>query len=135
MAQEEEILAKADEEIEEPEDLDVTEIKADGKLIVQEEMAEGHVSLHACEWFVYLAVCILLITHACTVKLFWSALGGNHPILFWVTFLTFIFGYHILASSQVGSFGHSFLQLILTCFSRSGSVAGQMHIPNLDLSM
>ena len=121
MAQEEEILAKADEEIEEPEDLDVTEIKADGKLIVQEEMAEGHVSLHACEWSVYLSAYILLITHACTVKLFWSALGGNHPILFWVTFLVFIFGYHILASSQVRiSTFRLHPPMILTGFSRSG---------------
>ena len=46
-AQEEEVLAKADEEIEEPEDLDEVETKADGKLIVKEEVAEGHVSLHA----------------------------------------------------------------------------------------
>ena len=121
MAQEEEILAKADEEIEEPEDLDVTETKADGKLIVQEEMAEGHVSLHAREWFVYLAVCILLIIHACTVKLFWSALGGNHPILFWVTFLAFIFGYHIMASSQVRtSTFRPRPSSILKGFSRSG---------------
>ena len=47
VAQEEEILAKVDEEIEEPEDLDAAETKADGKLIVKEEIAEGHVSLHA----------------------------------------------------------------------------------------
>ncbi|KZV63334.1 P-loop containing nucleoside triphosphate hydrolase protein [Peniophora sp. CONT] len=80
-AQEEEILAKADEEIEEPEDLNEPESKADGKLIVKEEVAEGHVSLHA-------------------LKLFWWALGGRHPVLFWVTFLVGVFGYHILASSQ-----------------------------------
>ncbi|VDB89903.1 unnamed protein product [Peniophora sp. CBMAI 1063] len=82
VAQETEILAKVDEEIEEPEDLDdPATAKTDGKLIVKEEVAEGHVSLHA-------------------LNLFWAALGGKHPVLFWLSFFVFIFGYHILASSQ-----------------------------------
>ncbi|KZV64707.1 P-loop containing nucleoside triphosphate hydrolase protein [Peniophora sp. CONT] len=80
-AQEEEILAKANEDIEEPENLNAPETKADGKLIVKEEIAEGHVSLHA-------------------LKLFWTALGGKHPVAFWATFFGGIFGYHVLASSQ-----------------------------------
>lgn len=50
LAQEEDILTKADQEIEEHWDLDDSETtKMDGKLIVKEEVAEGLASLHACE--------------------------------------------------------------------------------------
>ncbi|KZV59749.1 P-loop containing nucleoside triphosphate hydrolase protein [Peniophora sp. CONT] len=56
-------------------------IKADGKLIVAEEVAEGHVSLHA-------------------LRLFWTALGGRHPVPFWTTFLVGVFACHILGSAQ-----------------------------------
>ncbi|VDB97890.1 unnamed protein product [Peniophora sp. CBMAI 1063] len=82
VAQESERLTKIDEGIEEPEvPDDPAASRAGGKLIVKEEVAEGHVSLHA-------------------LNLFWTALGGEHPVLFWVAFFVFLFGYHILANSQ-----------------------------------
>ena len=49
-AQEEQVLAKVEEEIEEDGGLDVAQSKAHGKLVVKEEVAEGHVSWHACEY-------------------------------------------------------------------------------------
>ncbi|VDC03809.1 unnamed protein product [Peniophora sp. CBMAI 1063] len=79
--QEEEKLARVEEEVEEFVDADEQEMASDGKLIVKEEVAEGHVSLHA-------------------LTLFWGALGGRHPILFWATFLGGVFSYHALSSLQ-----------------------------------
>ncbi|VDB89909.1 unnamed protein product [Peniophora sp. CBMAI 1063] len=62
-------LEKAEEEIDEADDdLDTVIRKSDGKLIVEEEVAEGHVSFKA-------------------LSIFFSALGGNHGTLFWIAFL------------------------------------------------
>ncbi|VDC00474.1 unnamed protein product [Peniophora sp. CBMAI 1063] len=78
------LLANRDphEEIEEPEDSDnPATAKADGKLVVKEEVAEGHVSLHA-------------------LNLSRAGLEGKHPVLSWLSFFNFIFGCHNLVSLQ-----------------------------------
>jgi hypothetical protein len=46
--------------------------KGDGKLMVAEEIQEGHVSWQA-------------------LKLFFAGLGGNHPVLFWIVFIGGLF--------------------------------------------
>jgi hypothetical protein len=60
--------------------------QADGKLILAEEIAEGHVSRDACN-------CCLppSVSHDAhpvrKVKLFINSLGGSHVILFWILFV------------------------------------------------
>ncbi|KAF7977580.1 hypothetical protein HWV62_3166 [Athelia sp. TMB] len=70
-----EALAKADTEID-----GKVEVKSDGKLIVDEDIAVGHVSWAA-------------------LKGFFLGLGGKHPVLFWAGYLGFVF---------VGAFTDSF---------------------------
>ncbi|VDC02108.1 unnamed protein product [Peniophora sp. CBMAI 1063] len=79
-AMEEELLTKADEEVDRAEGDEAVK-QAEGKLVVDEEIAEGRVSLHA-------------------LSLFWSALGGKHPFLFWTTFLGSVTVYQLLGSLQ-----------------------------------
>ncbi|KZP30629.1 multidrug resistance-associated ABC transporter [Athelia psychrophila] len=62
-----EALEKADAEIDPK-----VGVKADGKLIVDEDIAEGHVSWAA-------------------LKSFFLGLGGKHPVLFWMGYLGFVF--------------------------------------------
>ncbi|KIJ26945.1 hypothetical protein M422DRAFT_38010 [Sphaerobolus stellatus SS14] len=62
--EERELLKKAEEDITQPE-----EKKPDGKLIMAEEVAEGHVSWKS-------------------MKLFFSALGGKHPIVFYTVWIS-----------------------------------------------
>ncbi|KZV64708.1 P-loop containing nucleoside triphosphate hydrolase protein [Peniophora sp. CONT] len=63
------VLEKAEEVIDDDDaDLDAVIAKSDGKLVVEEEIVEGHVSSKA-------------------LGIFFSALGGNHGTLFWITFL------------------------------------------------
>lgn len=98
-AKEEETLTKTEEEIEEPDALDQPVTESDGKLVVKEEVAEGHVSLRACELCGTARRATVLIIS--TVKLFWSALGGNHPVLFWTAYLGGTILYHVFVNSQV----------------------------------
>lgn len=65
------------------------ESKPDGKLIVAEEIEEGHVS-----WKSGMSINVhpstshrIALTFIRSVKLYFSGLGGNHPMLFFVTFL------------------------------------------------
>ncbi|KAH9028060.1 hypothetical protein EDB83DRAFT_1910199 [Lactarius deliciosus] len=60
-------VIKDDENKIDSQEPDETVKQADGKLILAEEIAEGHVSLDA-------------------IKLFISGLGGAHPVLFWIVF-------------------------------------------------
>ncbi|KAH9041259.1 hypothetical protein EDB85DRAFT_1921835 [Lactarius pseudohatsudake] len=61
-------IIKDDENKIDSQEPDETVKQADGKLILAEEIAEGHVSWDA-------------------VKLFISGLGGAHPVLFWIVFV------------------------------------------------
>ncbi|KIJ38948.1 hypothetical protein M422DRAFT_175814, partial [Sphaerobolus stellatus SS14] len=64
VAEEEELLKKVEEDVTQPE-----QKKPNGKLIMAEEVAQGHVSWKA-------------------IKLFLSALGGNHPIIFYTLWIS-----------------------------------------------
>ncbi|KAG6919579.1 hypothetical protein DXG01_004242 [Tephrocybe rancida] len=64
LAEEEAVIAEVESEIDSPPPAD--EVKSDGKLIVAEEIEMGHVSWAA-------------------LKLYFSGLGGNNPILFFIT--------------------------------------------------
>jgi hypothetical protein len=66
LSKDEEVLDKKTDEID---TLPATETKADGKLIVAEEIEEGHVSWDA-------------------LKLYFRALGGNHALLFFTLLLS-----------------------------------------------
>ncbi|KAJ7501621.1 hypothetical protein B0H11DRAFT_2275231 [Mycena galericulata] len=65
LKKDEQVLDKKEAEID---TLPATETKADGKLIMAEEIEEGHVSWHA-------------------LKLYLQGLGGNHTLLFFTLFL------------------------------------------------
>ncbi|KAG1908484.1 uncharacterized protein F5891DRAFT_993333 [Suillus fuscotomentosus] len=65
MAKEQEVLAKDTQVVDTPEE---PKAKSDGKLVMSEEIAVGHVSWPA-------------------FKLYLTGLGGNYPITFWVVFL------------------------------------------------
>jgi hypothetical protein len=69
--EDEDAIKKAADEID-PTDSKKVVAKGDGKLIVAEEIQEGHVSWQA-------------------LKLFFAGLGGNHPLLFWVVFVGGLF--------------------------------------------
>jgi len=65
---------------------DATAKQTDGKLIVAEEIAEGHVSWDACNC--HLPSGFTPETHpVCKVKLFFNGLGGSHVSLFWICFI------------------------------------------------
>ncbi|RXW23865.1 hypothetical protein EST38_g2012 [Candolleomyces aberdarensis] len=66
MKADEELLKKADDTVDES--TDEINKPADGKLIVAEEVEEGHVGWSA-------------------LKMYFAGLGGNHPILFFFTFV------------------------------------------------
>ncbi|KAI0080061.1 P-loop containing nucleoside triphosphate hydrolase protein [Panus rudis PR-1116 ss-1] len=68
LKEETEEIQKHEDEIDQPDEPDVP-AKSDGKLIVDEEIALGHVGWKA-------------------LKLFFSAMGGRHSYMFWATFLT-----------------------------------------------
>jgi ABC-type multidrug transport system fused ATPase/permease subunit len=65
MAREQEVLTKEAQVVDTPEEL---KAKPDGKLVMSEEIAEGHVSWPA-------------------FKLYLTGLGGNYPLTFWIVFL------------------------------------------------
>ncbi|KAG1889339.1 hypothetical protein F4604DRAFT_1711826 [Suillus subluteus] len=65
MAKEQEVLGKEAQVVDTPEE---PKAKSDGKLVMSEEIAEGHVSWPA-------------------FKLYLTGLGGNYPVTFWVAFL------------------------------------------------
>ena len=58
----------------------------DGKLILSEEIAEGHVSWDAGERLFFPHFGLLCLIDVPPVKLFIEGLGGSHPILFWILF-------------------------------------------------
>ncbi|KAG2113689.1 ABC transporter type 1, transmembrane domain-containing protein, partial [Suillus clintonianus] len=68
VAKEQEVLAKEAEVMDTLEEPKGDAAKSDGKLVMSEEIAEGHVSWPA-------------------FKLYLTCLGGNYPMTFWVAFL------------------------------------------------
>ncbi|KAG0697813.1 hypothetical protein DFH29DRAFT_984146 [Suillus ampliporus] len=71
VAKEQEVLAKEAEVVDTPEEPEADAKKSDGKLVMSEEIAVGHVSWPA-------------------FKLYLTGLGGNYPMTFWVVFLVLI---------------------------------------------
>ncbi|VDB86203.1 unnamed protein product [Peniophora sp. CBMAI 1063] len=74
------------EEVEERDDIEgeeepETEYVADGTLVVDEVVAKGHISSRA-------------------LMLFWTSLGGDHPVLFWFNFVIGMLAYRVLADLQ-----------------------------------
>ena len=82
-------VAKADEEIDEAAP-DEAHKKGDGKLVVAEEISEGHVG-----WPARKSNTIEFgssLTHWwCSVKLFFVTLGGSFPFLFYLSFTGLMF--------------------------------------------
>ncbi|VDB89911.1 unnamed protein product [Peniophora sp. CBMAI 1063] len=76
-------LEKVDEEVDDGDDKDAraTVTKYDGKLVVEEEIVEGHVSNKA-------------------LSIFFSALSGKHGMLFWLAFLGGIVMSDVFANTQ-----------------------------------
>lgn len=79
------------EEVEaaEPAELDTPAKTGDGKLVVAEEIAEGHVSWKACAYYQLRCCCLkpCLICLLILVGLFLSGLGGKWPLFFWLQYL------------------------------------------------
>jgi hypothetical protein len=73
--------------------------RKDGKLIVTEEIQEGHVSWSACKLVVY-ARSRSMLTVA-TDNLLFASLGGSHPVLFYISFLGSLLLAKILSAGQV----------------------------------
>ncbi|KAJ8594877.1 hypothetical protein M405DRAFT_759938 [Rhizopogon salebrosus TDB-379] len=71
VAKDQEVLEKEAEVIDTPEQTKADAKKSDGKLVMSEEIAEGHVSWPA-------------------FKLYLAGLGGKYPLTFWVVFLALI---------------------------------------------
>ena len=98
------ILEKADHQID-PEPV-AGEAKAkDGKLMVKEEIAEGHVSLSAGKY----SRCGFYGTdtqHGLSVKLYVSGMSGNHPFLFWGSFVAGLFLTELLTTMQTWFLGY-----------------------------
>lgn len=74
-------------------------VVADGKLIVAEEVEEGHVGWGTCKWSVACNLDQFLNAQYTTVKLFFNALGGNNPLLFFVAYV----GALVLVSSTLAT--------------------------------
>ncbi|SJL07707.1 uncharacterized protein ARMOST_11057 [Armillaria ostoyae] len=88
--QDEEAMHKADEEIDAEEDTAGAtdkDKKSNGKLIMAEEIQEGHIG-----W--------------ASLKLYLSALGGNHVMLFFIVFLSAYILQQILATAQTWFLGY-----------------------------
>ncbi|KAJ7462775.1 P-loop containing nucleoside triphosphate hydrolase protein [Mycena galericulata] len=78
------VLDKKNDEIDVP---PATETKADGKLIVAEEIEEGHVSWES-------------------LKLYFQGLGGNHTLLFFTVFLTSLACTELFLAAQTWFLGY-----------------------------
>lgn len=91
---------------------DATAKQTDGKLIVAEEIAEGHVSWDACNC--HLPSGYTPETHpVCKVQLFFKALGGSHVFLFWIFFVSGLLLSEAFIAGQTWFMGHWAEQYVL----------------------
>jgi hypothetical protein len=101
-----------DEEKKIDEGPDVTAKQADGKLIVAEEIAEGHVSWDACNC--HLPSGSTPEAHlVCKVKLFFKGLGGSHALLFWIFFISGLLLCEAFMAAQTWTMGYWAEQYVL----------------------
>lgn len=77
----------------------------EGKLVVAEEIAVGHVSWQACEYYWHCSAYLILML-AASVKLFLAGLGGKWPLLFWLQYLAGSSGSILIDVSQLWWLGH-----------------------------
>lgn len=103
VAKEAEVEEKAKEEIDPSSQLIDVEKRSEGKLILEEEVAEGHLSLasgrtsyvHPLTW----------CSSFSTVKMYFVALGGRHWFWFWFWLITAIFFASFLGAVQTWLLG------------------------------
>jgi hypothetical protein len=111
----EEISGKAEETVDGDHDAEIAKAadkkKSDGKLVVTEEIDQGHVSASASR-FSHPHMREKQIT-VFPVRLFTSAVGGNHPYIFWFISLSFLVLTEFGVTFQVWFLGMSFLAVDL----------------------
>lgn len=83
--EEAQIIEKTETEVVDAEEPDAKAKQADGKLIVAEEVAEGHISW-AARKYPKAFRCVLACSLPSAVRIFFSALGGKHSLAFWFFF-------------------------------------------------
>ena len=79
--------------------------KAAGKLIVEEEVAVGHVGWDASERFISPSLTVPRFDHR-QVRFYLASLGGRHPWFFWVSFMGFLTVSSSLDNFQVWFLGY-----------------------------
>ena len=79
--------------------------KKDGKLIVAEEISEGHVGWSARKSMPNIGS-RKSQTNGWTVKLYFGALGGDSPIIFWSMFLGGMFLTRLIQTAQAWYLGY-----------------------------
>ena len=110
MKEETDELKKAEGEIDFEEPTTDTETdakpKSDGKLIVAEEVAEGHVGWPARTFLTYQLSILLWFANTILVKLYFASLGGEWSGLFWTAFLAGMILTPISETVQTWFLGH-----------------------------
>lgn len=96
---------KDDEKNIDQEEPDATAKQADGKLIVAEEIAEGHVGWGSCNPHL-LSGSAPGTDLVRKVKLFLGGLGGSHPIVFWIVFVGGLLSCDALITAQTWFMGY-----------------------------
>ena len=94
------------------EEPDAAAKQTDGKLIVAEEIAEGHVSWDACNYHLpsdYTPEAYPV----CKVKLFFKGLGGSHVFLFWICFVGGLLLCEVFMAGQTWIMGYWAEQYVL----------------------
>jgi hypothetical protein len=106
-----EVMEKAEQEIDAPKAPDgvpapdAGKASSDGKLIVKEEVAIGHVGWKASMLF-HLLRLVLSTFSIFLVKPYFNALGGGHTFLFFLTFLFFDLTHETLYNATVWYLGY-----------------------------
>jgi hypothetical protein len=77
-----------------------TDVKKNGKLVVAEEVAVGHVSWKASA-LPHTEPAFCCANDLGSVNLLFASQGGSHPALFWTAFIGFMFVAQIFLAGQV----------------------------------
>ena len=105
MKEETDELKKADNDVDVVEP-DEPAKKGDGKLVVAEEIAEGHVGWPARTFLTYQLSILLWFANIILVKLYFASLGGEWSGLFWTAFLAGMILTPISETVQTWFLGH-----------------------------
>jgi hypothetical protein len=83
---------------------------SDGKLVIAEEVVEGHVGWNACQSvFISPQGCSLILI----VKIFFGGVSRTHPVLFWFAFASGLLLVDLLASIETWWLGQWAEQYVL----------------------